>query len=98
MRLIPTPWAAGLILSLNTEELMVLLQPGEMLRALIDGDADVRASAKFMLPDFAVAQPGGEVRMALPSPAAAALLTLPAGHATERRLQHLIFDALAPAE
>lgn len=98
MRLIPAPRAAVLILRLSAEELMVLLQPGKMCRTLIDGDADARASAKFMLPNFAAAQPREEVQMALPSPVAAALLTLPAGHAIERQLQHLIFDALAPAD
>jgi hypothetical protein len=98
MRLIPAPSDGSLVFALNPEELMILLQPGEMFRALIDGDADGRASVEFMLRDFANTPVNPEVRVALPSTAAAALLTSPAGHATERQLQHLIFDALPAAD
>lgn len=97
MRIISTPVLdRRLWFSMGSEEAMILLQPGEMLRATLERNFAWMTDARFLTGTEAGGT-GGMLAI-LPRGAASALLSAAAGHALERALQELIFDALAPEE
>jgi hypothetical protein len=88
MRLISHHGATGCaIVSLGGEEAVILLQPGGMVRSVLDPSPARAAAARFLTP-----LRGEGVLAVLPEDSAAAILRAPATHSVERDLQMLLFD------
>ncbi len=83
-----------LVLALGSEEAFVLLQPGSMLRTLLDENESWSESARFLTsPDAA---PG--MLAVLPRAIGAAILARAARHRVERELKELLFTELSKSE
>lgn len=83
-----------LVLAFGSDEALVLLQPGQMLRTVLDENKAWSSAASFLTsPDGA---PG--MLAVLPRAAASAVLEVPARHAIERELKELLFDELSKTE
>ena len=95
MNLIPNQSDSDmLVISLGTEEALILMQPGEMLRAVLDAVPAWSAKARFLTnPDR-----GAGMLAVLPRLVGRALLAVPARHPAERELKELLFDQLAEDE
>jgi len=83
-----------IVLSLGTEETLILLEPGQMLRRVLESDALWADQAKFLTRSDGT--PG--MLAVLPRAAAPAVLAAPAGHTIERTLKEIIFDQLETDE
>ncbi len=83
-----------LIVALGNDEALILLQRGEMLRAVVDGNEAWRSATRFLTSSDGA--PG--MLAVLPRAAARAFLSAPTRHAIERELKELLFDELAKAE
>ena len=94
MQLLPNETSDTLVLALGSDEALVLLQPGEMLRSILDENEAWRTAARFLTSPDGV--PG--MLALMPRAAAKSLLAAPACHVIERDLKELLFDELSKAE
>lgn len=95
MHLVPgEAGSSQIIISLSSEEALILLQPQKMVRTTLDRCPDLGASARFLT----LSESGAGMLVVMPRLAGPVLLAASDSHALERELKKLIFDALAPAE
>lgn len=94
MHLVPNEASDTLVLALGTDEALVLLQPGQMLRTVLDANEAWNSAARFLT--SAAGAPG--MLAVLPRAAASGILATPARHAIERELKELLFDELSKTE
>ncbi len=95
MRLVPADTTtAHLVVSLSSEEVLILLQPGKMIRTVLDRHPELADRARFL----SLTKGGPGMLVLLPRAAGSLLLMAPDGHALEREFKGLLFDALAPEE
>lgn len=83
-----------LALSLGSEEALILLQPGQMLRTVLESNQAWSDQTRFLSrPD------GGAGLIAiLPQAMGSALLRASAGHPVERELKEIFFDQISENE
>ena len=94
MHLLANETSDMLVLALGNDEALVLLQPGQMLRTVLDENEAWSSAARFL-----TSPNGGPGMLAvLPRAVASAILEMPARHAIERELKELLFDELIKAE
>lgn len=94
MHLVPNETSDTLVLAFGAEEGLVLLQPGQMLRTVLDANEAWNSAARFLT--SAAGAPG--MLAVLPRAAASAILAAPARHAIERELKELLFGELSKTE
>lgn len=95
MHLVPADAAASqLVVALSIEEALILLQPGRMIRTVLDRHPELADRARFL----SLTSGGPGMLVLLPRAAGSLLLMAPDGHALEREFKGLVFDALIPAE
>lgn len=95
MHLVPADAAASqLVVSLSSEEALILLQPGKMLRTVLDQNPDLADRARFL----SLTKGGPGMLVLLPRAVGPLLISAADGHVLERELKGLLFDALTPAE
>jgi hypothetical protein len=78
------------VVALGIEEAAILLQPGEMVRAVLDRDRSWAEASRFLIPP----DPAGGMLAVLPRLAGGAWLDGLATHPLEREFQELLFDHL----
>ena len=83
-----------LVISLGTEEALILMQPGEMLRTVLDAAPKWSATARFLTNP----EGGAGMLAILPRLVGSAVLAVPSRHPAERELKELLFDQLAEDE
>ena len=76
--------------ALGSEEALILLQPGEMFRRVLDSNPEWAGNALFLAP----AQPGGGALAVLPPEAGPAWMEATATHPVEREFQEILFNTL----
>jgi hypothetical protein len=84
----------SMVLSMAGEEAAILLQPGELFRTILDGNASWAAGCEFLTPRDSA---GGMVAV-MPRPALTAWLEAVAAHPVEREFQELLIQHAQPAE
>ena len=90
----PDTATSHLVVSLSSEEAMILLQPGKMIRTVMDQHPKLSDRARFL----SLARGGPGMLVLLPRAAGPLLLSAVDGHALEREFKGLLFDALTLAE
>jgi hypothetical protein len=91
MKLIPSESESGsIVVALGSEEALILLQPGEMFRSVLDANPAWADGARFLTPT----EPGDGMLAVVPKAAGGAWLGKVATHAVEREFQELLFDNL----
>jgi hypothetical protein len=80
------------VVALGGEEAVILLQPGEMFRAVLDRNPSWAEACRFLTS----LDPAGGMAAVLPRLAGPAWLKVLATHQVEREFQELLFDHLHP--
>lgn len=95
MELIPTEIPADhLVIALGSEEALILLQPGGMLRLILDAAPTWNAAARFLTYPKSAAG----MLAVLPRAAGSAILKEPARHTVEQDFKRLLFRSLSEGE
>lgn len=83
-----------IVLSLGSDEALILFQPGQMIRAVLETDPKWRECARFLT------DPGDGAGMlaVLPRTMGPAILAASARHPLERQLKEILFDLLEADE
>jgi len=83
-----------IVLSLGSDEALILLQPGQMLRTVLEADRAWREGARFL-----TRSDGGAGMLAvLPRAMGRAVLAASARHSVELQLKEFFFEHLDEAE
>ena len=95
MHLVPADTATlHLVVSFSSEEALILLQPGTMIRTVLDQHPELADRARFL----SLTKGGPGLLVLLPRAAGSLLLSAVGGHTLEREFKGLLFDALTLAE
>jgi hypothetical protein len=95
MELIPTESDREyLVIALGSEEAVILLQAGGMLRRVLDAVPAWSGAARFLTPP----KSAEGMLAVLPRRVGTAILEAAAGHTVERDFKRLLFHSLAEAE
>jgi hypothetical protein len=84
--------AERVVVALGSEEAVILLQPGEMFRAVLDRNPSWAGDSRFLT----ALDPAGGMLAVLPRLAGPSWLAALATHRVEREFQELLFDHLDP--
>jgi hypothetical protein len=82
------PGNGTIVVALGGEEALILLQPGEMFRRVLDGNPGWAGAVRFLVP----AGTGGGVLAVLPRAAGPAWLEEVSTHPVEREFQELLWE------